>query len=177
MGSQERGKRWGTNRVGISNLWASDWCLLLDQGGIRLETKCTTLLCLKWIANRNLLCSTWHSAQCYVPAWMGAGLGGGWMHAYVWLSPLTAPLKLSQHCSPAIPQYKMFLLLKNIIKNFKKEKKNPLYRKSFYLRFIFLDDQGKYIHLKWRPKEKKKWRPRFESKRWIKIIYKGIIKE
>ena len=30
------------------------------------------LLYLKWITNKNLLYSTWNSAQCYVPAWMGA---------------------------------------------------------------------------------------------------------
>ena len=35
-----------------------------------------------------------NSAQCYVAAWMGWEIGGEWIHAYVWLSPL----KLSQHC-------------------------------------------------------------------------------
>ena len=34
-----------------------------------------TLLYLKWITNKCLLYSTWHSAQCHVAAWMGAGLG------------------------------------------------------------------------------------------------------
>ena len=34
-----------------------------------------TLLYLKWITNKNLLYSTWSSAQCYVPAWVGEGLG------------------------------------------------------------------------------------------------------
>ena len=34
-----------------------------------------TLLYLKWITNKNLLCSTWNSAQCYVAAWMGGCLG------------------------------------------------------------------------------------------------------
>ena len=34
-----------------------------------------TLLCLKWITNRDLLWSTGNSAQCYVAAWIG---GGGW---------------------------------------------------------------------------------------------------
>ena len=32
-----------------------------------------TLLDLKWITNKDLLYSTWHSAQCYVAAWMGGG--------------------------------------------------------------------------------------------------------
>ena len=29
-----------------------------------------TLRYLKWITNKDLLYSTWNSAQCYVPAWM-----------------------------------------------------------------------------------------------------------
>ena len=41
----------------------------------------------------------WNSAQCYVAAWMGGGwLVGEWIHVYVWLSPFTIHLKLSQHC-------------------------------------------------------------------------------
>ena len=39
-----------------------------------------------------------NSAQCYVSAWMGEGSGGEWIHVYVWLSPFTVRLKLSQHC-------------------------------------------------------------------------------
>ena len=35
-----------------------------------------TLLYLKWITNQDLLYSTWNSAQCYVPTWMGVGFGG-----------------------------------------------------------------------------------------------------
>ena len=34
-----------------------------------------TLLYFKWITNKDLLCNTWNSAQCYVPTWMGVGLG------------------------------------------------------------------------------------------------------
>ena len=34
-----------------------------------------TLLYLKWIINKDLLYSTWNSAQCYVAAWMGEDLG------------------------------------------------------------------------------------------------------
>ena len=34
-----------------------------------------TLLYLKWMTNKDLLYSTWNSAQCHVAAWMGAGLG------------------------------------------------------------------------------------------------------
>ena len=36
----------------------------------------STLLYLKWIANKDLLYSTWNSAQCYVPAWWEEGLQG-----------------------------------------------------------------------------------------------------
>jgi len=34
-----------------------------------------TLLYLKWITKKTLLYSTWNSAQCYVPTWMGGGFG------------------------------------------------------------------------------------------------------
>ena len=57
-----------------------------------------TLLYLKWIINKGLLYSTWNSAQCYVPAWMGGGVGGESTQVYVWLSPFAVRLKLSQHC-------------------------------------------------------------------------------
>ena len=61
-----------------------------------------TLLCLKWITNKDLLYSTGNSARCYVAAWMGGEFGGEWIHVYIWLSPFTVHLKLS-----AIPQYKI----------------------------------------------------------------------
>ena len=57
-----------------------------------------TLVYLKWITNKNLLYSTWNSAQCYVPAWMVEKFGGEWIHVYAWLSPFIVHLKLSQHC-------------------------------------------------------------------------------
>jgi len=42
-----------------------------------------TLLCLKWIANKDLLYSTGNSAQCYVVAWMGGEFGdNGYMYMY-----------------------------------------------------------------------------------------------
>ena len=41
------------------------------------------LLYLQWITNRDLLSSTWNSAQCYVAPWMGVRLWGEWIHAYV----------------------------------------------------------------------------------------------
>ena len=55
--------------------------------------------------------STWNSAQYYVAAWLGGGLGGEWKHVYVWLSPFAVKLKLSQYCELAIRH-----------KNFKKQK-------------------------------------------------------
>ena len=51
----------------------------------------------KWITNKDLLYSTWNSAQCYVLAWMGEGLGDEWIHVYVRLRPFIVHLKL-QHC-------------------------------------------------------------------------------
>ena len=42
-----------------------------------------TLIYLTWITNQNLLYSTWNSAQCYVPAWMGGEFGGEWIHVYI----------------------------------------------------------------------------------------------
>ena len=62
-----------------------------------------TLLYFKWITNRDLLYNIWNSDQCHVAAWMGAGFGGERMHVYVWLSPFTVHLKLSQHCLSTIP--------------------------------------------------------------------------
>ena len=48
-----------------------------------------TLLYLIWINNKDILYSPWNSAQRYVPAWMGGGFGGEWIHVYVWLSSFT----------------------------------------------------------------------------------------
>ena len=50
-------------------------------------------------------------------AWMGAGLGGEWIHAYAWMSPFTVHQKLAQWCESAAPQHKMFLVLKKKIKS------------------------------------------------------------
>ena len=55
------------------------------------------LLCLKWISDKDLLYSTWNSAQCYVAGWIRGEFGGEWIHVSVWLSPLAVHLKLSQH--------------------------------------------------------------------------------
>ena len=57
-----------------------------------------TVLYLKWITKKDLLYSTWNSAQYYVAARMGGEFGREWIHVYVWLSPFAIHLKLSQHC-------------------------------------------------------------------------------
>ena len=40
----------------------------------------------------------WNSVQCCVAAWMGGEFGGERIHVYVWLSPFTVHVRLSQHC-------------------------------------------------------------------------------
>ena len=37
----------------------------------------------KWVTNKDLLYSTWNSAQCYVAGWMRVEFGGEWIHVYV----------------------------------------------------------------------------------------------
>ena len=39
-----------------------------------------TLLYLKWITKKKLLCSTGNYVQCYVAAWIGGEFGGEWIH-------------------------------------------------------------------------------------------------
>ena len=56
-----------------------------------------TLLYLKWITKKDLLCSTDNSAQCYVAVWMGEEFGGEWIHIHEWLKPFALHLKLSLH--------------------------------------------------------------------------------
>ena len=69
------------------------------EGIVRKSGKLVyTLLYSKEITNKDLLYSTWNSAQNYVPVWMGGGFGGEWIHVHVWLSPFSVHLKLSQHC-------------------------------------------------------------------------------
>ena len=42
-----------------------------------------TVLFLNWITNKDLLCSTGNSAQCYAAAGGKRGVGGKWMHVFV----------------------------------------------------------------------------------------------
>ena len=67
-----------------------NWSIPWVEGVVReLGMDTYTLLYL----NKDLLHSTENSAPCYVAAWMGGGLGGGWKHVYVWLSPFSVYLK------------------------------------------------------------------------------------
>ena len=74
-------------------------CGCLGEGIVREFGKVMyTLLYSKWITNKDLLYSTWNSAQCPVAAWMGREFGGEWIRVHVWLSPFAIHLKLPQHC-------------------------------------------------------------------------------
>ena len=72
---------------------------------------------LKWITNKDLLYTTWNTAQCNVATWMRRQSGEEWIHVHVWLSPFAIHLKLSQNCLSAIPQYKIKSFLKSFNKN------------------------------------------------------------
>ena len=80
-----------------------------------------TLLYLKWITNKDLLYSTWKSAQGYVPAWMGGEFEGERIYRCVWLGPFAVHLKLTILVTSYTPvQSKWFL------KNKKKEEDSSL---------------------------------------------------
>ena len=73
------------------------------EGTVRkFGTDMHTRLYLRWIPNKDLLCSPANSAQRHVTAWMGAEFGGEWIHVQVWLSPFAVHLKPLQHCKSAI---------------------------------------------------------------------------
>ena len=54
-----------------------------------------TLLYLKWVTKKDLLCSTGNFAQCYVAAWMETSVEKEWIQVYLWLIPFTIHLKPS----------------------------------------------------------------------------------
>ena len=87
------------------------WRTNLQRPGEGVYTDCginmDTLLYLKWITNKDLCRAHGTLLNSYVAAWMGGGFGGERIHVYVWLSPFTVHLKLSQHCLSAISQYKL----------------------------------------------------------------------
>ena len=70
-----------------------------DGGKVcEFEIDMYTLLYFKWVTSKDLVYSTGSVAQCHVAAWMGGESGRQWIPVYVWLSPFTVDLKLSQHC-------------------------------------------------------------------------------
>ena len=82
------------------------WGRGLGEGIVRelhLDTNISTRFIkeLSFI-NKDLLYSTWNSAQCSVTAWMEVEFGAEWIHAYVWLSPFTITTLLT-----ATSQYKI----------------------------------------------------------------------
>ena len=66
---------------------------------------------------KDLLYSTGNSAQCYVAVWMGEKFGGEWTHIYVWLSPFTVHLKISQIVNQLYPNTKVNVLSKCLKKD------------------------------------------------------------
>ena len=84
-------------------------CMTAVGGGIVREFGMDkyTLLHLKQKTNKDVPYSIWKAAQCYVAAWMGGEFGGEQIHVYVWLRLFPVHLKLSQHCSSALPQNKI----------------------------------------------------------------------
>ena len=66
---------------------------MIRKGGINTHT----LLCLEWMANGDLLCSTGNSDQCQEAAWMGGEFGREWIHIHVRLCCFAMHMKLSQH--------------------------------------------------------------------------------
>ena len=57
-----------------------------------------TLIYFKWITKKDILYSTWNSAQCYLAVWMGGRFRGEWKHVYIWLNSFAVHLKISQYC-------------------------------------------------------------------------------
>ena len=39
------------------------------------------------ITNKDVMYSSWNSAQCYVATWVGGEFGGEWIHVHIWLCP------------------------------------------------------------------------------------------
>ena len=65
------------------NLLLENGFLLGEEVVRELGMDMYTLLYLKWVNNRDLLYSTWDSAQCFVASWMGEESGGEWIHVCV----------------------------------------------------------------------------------------------
>ena len=70
--------------------WTYGWGRRLGEGIVReFGMDMYTLLYLKWITNKDLLYSTWNSAQCYAAAWMRGDLGENrYMYTHGWVPSL-----------------------------------------------------------------------------------------
>ena len=86
---------------------------IVAEFGIDMYTR----LYLKWITNKDLLYSTWNSAQCYVAAWMGEESGGERIH-----EPLCC-----------LPETITFLIAYITIQNKKLKKNKPVNQLIFFL--------------------------------------------
>ena len=64
-----------TYRIELVVVGKKGWGEIVREFGIDMYT----LLYLKWITSKDLLCTTGNSAQCYMAAWMGGKFGGEWI--------------------------------------------------------------------------------------------------
>ena len=55
------------------------WGEIVREFGINMYT----LLYLKWITSKDLLCITGNSAQCYMAVWMGGKFEGEWIPVHL----------------------------------------------------------------------------------------------
>ena len=68
------------------NVWQKSlqYCKVISLQLIKINEKKKNKI--KWITTKDLLYSTWNSAQCYVGAWMEGEFGGEWyMCTYGWV--------------------------------------------------------------------------------------------
>ena len=76
------------------------WC------SVKAATK-THSKYLKWGTNKDLLYSTWNSAQCYAAAWMGGRFGGGGLNTCILKSKdITLPTKVCRVKAMVFPGVK-----------------------------------------------------------------------
>ena len=122
----------------------------------QLESSDWINTCLKLITNKDHVCSTWNSAQCYVAAWMGGQLGENgyiYIYIYVWLSSFAVHLKLSSHClltgyTPL--QIKSLITSKHMISNSFLGRNGKLHKFRYHIQIIIkvrqIEDIIYFIH-------------------------------
>ena len=71
-------------------------CYILEKQE-KTDQVTSTLQCLKWKTDKDLLYRTGNSAQYHMPVWTPGEFGGEWIPVYVWLSAFAIHLNLSQH--------------------------------------------------------------------------------